>query len=240
MIDTKKFIEHESLAPLMEPLTSYLQRALETVRRGDQLVHGTDLEKYANAIMGRVSEIGNCFAAMRIAAHEISNLADRLPPKSATLYRYHYENYLLRLSGIFDRVCRLVGEAIRIPSNKLDSAGTNAIVLGVLSKRYPDIHQSLSEIQKLLDEQRIVRNTVAHAEAYSSRELGLYIALEEVAPQGIKLSDVAPLMKNHFVKEAGLLGFLMSDVEARIWALMDHLASIFHEQAAALEAHAKR
>lgn len=75
-------------------------------------------------------------------------------------------------------------------------------------------------------EKKNVRNEVAHSSAFSSRELGLYSAVEELEYDGVNKADVQPLMASHFSTEASLLGILAVQAEASLFSLVGELEPI--------------
>lgn len=196
------------------------------MQSGEKTFVATPLEIYAQAVWERVGEVDNCLESMRIAISEISTIASASPASAPKLYRYHYENFLLRLSGIVDRAYRVVGAVIEVPAKQLNTAGTNLVVRKAVEKKNLSIHASLLSLDKLLSEKKAMRNEVAHAAAYSSRELGLFTAAEHLKHSPLDQSQIQVLMKAHFTTEVGWLGVLTAQAEASVYCLIEELSPL--------------
>jgi hypothetical protein len=209
-------------------------KGLEAQQVGNRSFSATALEIYAEAVWERVGEVDNCLDAMRIAIEEISNLGKPSPgATAAVLYRYHYENYLLRLSGLLDRAHRLVGVVVGLSSSKLNSNRTNATVLTAVEKRHPKVHNSLLKLRAVQADKAQLRNSVAHATAYSTRELGLFTAAERLPKSPLDRTHIKGMMQAHFTTEVGWLGVLAVQSEAAIFLLLDELTPIICNRASA-------
>jgi hypothetical protein len=219
-------VEHPALKPLTEYLSAYLVKGLQAMESGNRTFVATPLEIYAEGVWERVGEVDNCLDAMRLAISEISKIAKNSPPSAARLYRYHYENYLLRLSGMLDRAHRVVGTVIGMPEKRLNSSATNVAVRKSVERASPMVHHSLLAIEALMAEKKATRNAVAHAAAYSSRELGLFTASEHLVKSPLDKTKIQELMTAHFATEVGWLGVLTVQSEAAIHKLLDELAPL--------------
>lgn len=225
-------VEHPALEPLRKPITSYLLKGLEAQRAGNRSFSATELEIYAEAVWERVGEVDNCLEAMRIAIEEIGKIGKSSTGKpAATLYRYHYENYLLRLSGLLDRAHRIVGVVVGFPASRMNSNGTNIAVLAAVEKCHPKVHNALRKLRALQADKAQLRNSVAHASAYSTRELGLFTAAERLPHTPLDKEHIEGMMQAHFTTEVGWLGVLTVQSEAAIHLLLNELTPIISNRA---------
>ena len=218
-------IDHPALSPLSPHMRTYVIKGLQELQAVGSVFVASRIEIYAAAVYERVGELDNCLESMRIAISEIAGLAKSATPTSKS-YRYHYENYLLRVTGLLDRALRLVGIALGMPTATVDSLHGNARVTEAVKHAHPEVHKALLALHTLVAEKKNVRNEVAHSSAFSSRELGLYSAVEHLEYKGVNKADVQPLMASHFSTEASLLGILTVQAEASLFSLVGKLEPI--------------
>ena len=119
-------VEHPSLAPLIPHLKTYAIKGLNELLTGSKVISATEAEFHASQVMERVGELDNTIAALRLAMEYIIDLASE--PINATVYRYHYENFLFRAVGAIDRSHRLVGASLRLDQEKYDATRGNMYV----------------------------------------------------------------------------------------------------------------
>lgn len=107
-------IDHPALSPLSPHMRTYAIQGLRELQAVGSVFVASGIEIYAAAVYERVGELDNCLESMRIAISEIVGLAKSATPMSKS-YRYHHENYLLRVTGLLDRAYRLVSIALGLP-----------------------------------------------------------------------------------------------------------------------------
>jgi len=218
-------IDHPSLKPLARHMQAYTTKGLRELQAGGSKFAASESEIYAAAVYERVGELDNCLDSMRIAISEIVSLA-KSPTPTSKPYRYHFENYLLRTTGLLDRAFRLVGITLGMPKSQIDNLQGNTRVRNVVKDSYPEIHRELLDFQVLMVERKDARNDVAHSTAFSSRELGLFTAVEHLKYEGVDQAEVESLMSRYFSTEASLLGLLTIQAEARLFQLIGQLESV--------------
>lgn len=212
-------IDHPSLQVLMPSLQRYIQKGLDKLSAGDKTFLGSALEIYAENVVARVSELDNAIAALRLTLNFVMDLSAQ-PAPAADIYRYHYENFVLRVIGFDDRAHRLVGSALLIDKSKLEGVGGNQIVRKQV-KNHPDIQAALEEVADAVKSYRGPRNELIHNAAYTSRELGLFQTIQQLGVDtgGI---DVHELARKHF---SGGAEEIMRTIEQLVDALA-HLLSV--------------
>lgn len=220
-------IEHPSLAQIGEELRSCLVKMLSEARGKPARVEVTSAEHRAHALFSRVAEVDNCLRSLRIAVAGIQAEATSLAP-DVEQYRYHVENYLLRLTGLYDRACRLAGTAIGMTSTQVDRQSGNSDVLRALKRLGAQSSLgTLGELKVLLEPHWDSRNVVAHAGEFSSREIGLFVAVSQVQLESVDSDDLQKLMTAHFRDGALDFGVLALQAEGLLYRLIDDLAPTF-------------
>lgn len=215
-------IDHPSLQPLLIPFRTYLVRGFHEMQSGSNRFVATSFEIFAADVYERVGELDNCLEGMRIAITEIVDIAKNQESRPKA-FRYHYENYLLRFPGLLDRAYRVAGTVVGVKRGKLDTIRTNSVVLNAVKIKFPAVHDRLIELQELLGDKKKIRNEVAHSKAFSSRELGLFMAVELLNYESVDLAQLRRLMAEHFSGEAGRLGILTVQAETKLYQLLDAL-----------------
>lgn len=216
------FIEHKSLKPLSSHMGAFLLKGFEGLKGEDANFFATPVEIFSSNVYGRVIELDNCLEAMRIAIFELNSIA-KSPTSSAKMFRYHYENYVLRLAGLLDRAYRLVGVVLEIPDAKLSKIGSNATVLKTSLDSVPPVHAQLLVLRELLAERSKARNDIAHSSVYSSKELGLFTVVEQIELSAIDPKQVHELRVHHFSTEIVDIDILTVRAEAALNKLLNLL-----------------
>jgi hypothetical protein len=112
-------IEHPALAEIREDLRTSLLKLLAQAKGQPTKVEVSAAELRAHGIFSRVAELDNCLRSLRHAVAGLNSEATSASPNTDQ-YRYHTENYLLRLTGLYDRACRLAGIAIGMSPQEVD------------------------------------------------------------------------------------------------------------------------
>lgn len=175
--------------------------------------------------MERVGELDNTIAALRLAMEYIIDLASE--PINATVYRYHYENFLFRAVGAIDRSHRLVGASLRLDPEKYDATRGNMYVQRYVSTSDPKVHAALIAIEQVVKNHKKLRNAVIHSTAFSSRELGLFSAIETIKPDFPPNVDPQKLMREHFSLSGVEIANVIDSLMRSIFALLDSLAPTY-------------
>ena len=221
------FLEHRAIQPLLPYMQKYLIKGMQEfkTRENGGKFKSTDREMYASQVIERVSELENCLKSLRLAMNFILDL-DKDQSDVTDLYRYHYENFLLRLSGILDRAYRLVGTSLLLDPDKLNKISANRFVAEAIAADYADLHRALTELSDAVAPHKEARNSIAHSEAYSTRELGLFTAVTSLNVELGEI-DIGKLMGHYFSEGGAGLARLVAEMVSRVEALLDALAPIY-------------
>lgn len=223
------FIEHKALTCILPHLQSYVLKGLQEVKLSGGSFKATDKEIYAANVLERVGELDNSVKSLRLAMSfvlDLNNTQDDAPD----LYRYHYENFLLRLTGIVDRAHRLVGTSLGLDSSKLENIGANQFVAKTLLSDYPKLYECLNRLTATAAKHKTSRNEVAHSKAFSSRELGLFSAVVSLDFEMGDKSQINELMDGYFSEGATELALLVDEMVMGIEALLDALIPIYEDR----------
>ncbi|WP_163912227.1 hypothetical protein [Pseudomonas frederiksbergensis] len=129
----KNLIDHPRLIVLLSHMHSYCERGLTNFVAGKKDFPVSAIETYATEVFNRVAEIDTALISLRLAWRFVTDLGSELQP-SPEIYRYHYENFVLRVIGLVDRAHRLVGASLLLPSKRYDGIGGNAFVQNATKK----------------------------------------------------------------------------------------------------------
>lgn len=218
-------IEHPALTANSEDLRTCLVKLLAHAKGGPVQVEVSSAEHRAHAIFSRVAEIDNCLRSLRIAIVGLQAEATS-PSPNVEQYRYHAENYLLRLTGIYDRACRFAGVAIGMTSQQVDRQSGNSDVLKTLTGfGVQNAAETLAKLKALLEPHWDNRNVVAHAGEYSSREIGLFVTIAQVKLESVSPDELHKLMAEHFRDGALDFGLLALQAEGLLYRLIENLAN---------------
>ncbi|WP_374491073.1 Cthe_2314 family HEPN domain-containing protein [Zoogloea sp.] len=222
------FIDHPVLKPLSPHLRTYAAKGLHEARVGGKSFRATALELYAANVFERVGELDSCVQSMRLAMFCILDLA-KTPEAETNVYRYHYENFILRLAGVVDRAHRLVGVSMRLKPKTFEKLGGNAVVAKHLRPNHPVILDRLGRIEAVASKKKGLRNDIAHSKAFSSRELGLFSAIELLEYTGVEAVEVKSLMGHYFTGGGSELAALIAESVTAVEQLLETLGPVFEE-----------
>lgn len=223
------FSQHRSMAMFLPHARQFLIKGLaefETKQNGGKF-SATDQERYTARVMERVDALDSCVQSLRLAMCFILDL-NKDATDAMAVYRYHYENFLLRLTGVVDRAHRLVGVSLELDAGKLNSIGSNPFVMKAVMTDHPALHGALKGLSDAVAAHKDARNAVAHSEAYSSRVLST-IAAATMVEQDLDLGgiDLKELAKHHFAEGGASLARLIAEMVSGVEALLDALEPIF-------------
>lgn len=179
------------------PLAKRLWKDLQPiVDRGladtNKPTHETAQESYAYEVFWRSASL----VEMLNALHEIIFYIERFPatrvyresgPTKPDWYRYHIENFHVRLKGVFDRALNLVGTVIgwdeggERPSIK--KLSRHELLTG------SETITHLSALGNVVRESRELRNMIVHENSYSDRDLRQLSALTLALHHKLEMSS---------------------------------------------------
>ncbi|MEQ6327071.1 Cthe_2314 family HEPN domain-containing protein [Pseudomonas chengduensis] len=219
-------VDHPALLPLQPHLHEYLQKGLEKLTKEKSNFPASALEIYAESVFQRVSELDNLISSLRIALNFILELTDKTP-NAEKIYIYHYENFLIRLSGAVDRTHLLVGTSLILPPSNLEKIGANEFVLKQTAAKYPKIHSALKNVKKIALPHKNTRNEIAHSKNFSTRELGLFSAINTLKFKIAEEGTLEELMNHYFSSGGAELAKLLHECITKINDLITELTPIY-------------
>ena len=220
-----KLIEHPSLSSLLPHCQSYVSKALSARNNNFE---ATDIEIYSASILEKIAELDSAITSLRMANGFILDLVSASDTASDA-YRYHYENFLLRSMGIYDRSSRLVGASLALKPKDYEGLGGNAYVRKYADQGFPKIAAVLVIIENTLKSYRKPRNEIIHSKAFSSREIGLFSAIEFLDFDPPSDIDVRGLMSDYFSVNASEIAVVISDLVKALTKLLDLLAQLYED-----------
>lgn len=222
-------INHQSLIVLSPYMQSFCKKGLQAITSGQQGSVFSKLEIYVASIWDRISELDNSLSGLRMALRLVEEVGAQCSPKPE-VYRYHYENFVLRVIGCFDRAYRLVGSALLIDKKRLEGNGGNSVVKKYVQVNHADIYAALEEVGRGVEKYREPRNELIHNSAYLSRELML-IQNAKLLRMDAKGLDVDFVAREYFLDMSKEMEQTIDDLFNALNNLIDVLAPIFFEHA---------
>lgn len=216
----RPLIGHALLRTFNHDLVPGLQKMLEARRVGCAPEPLTSAEQRAWDVLIRAGEIDNCLSSLRIAILGIRAQAAS-PVPDVDEHRYHVENFLLRLTGLYDRACRFVGIVLGMEAQLIDQAGGNRAVINAARTSRGHTTAVLFELKTLFDPYWTQRNVVAHAAEFSNRDLGIFAGLARLEVDGVDPVVVAQLMGTNFSATATEFSRVVDDAETILHHLVD-------------------
>jgi hypothetical protein len=214
-------MEHAGLRCLEPHFQRYTIKGLEAVSAGRVSAKATAVEYFAQAVYGRVGELDNTLAALRLVVRFLDDLR-QLPDPEPEIYRYHYENFIFRGIGAVDRAFLLVADALLLSKR---ARKTNQLIAEHVQK-HTQVHEALLRVKDTMEAYRESRNVVIHDSAYSSRELGMLSGIRQL---GIELGDTetALLGQAVFGTGADAVTQAIAELEVSLHSLMCALQPVF-------------
>lgn len=175
-ISENELVSHPGLAPLRPYMQTYCEKGLRAFI-DKKAFSVSAVESYSMSVLGKVSELDNSIVSLSLACRFILDLAREESPKAA-VYRYHYENFVLRVVGVVDRAYRLAGQSLLLPSSKVNAVRGNFFVQQHVQSEHPGVCAALQELVTVVDAYKGPRNELIHEAAYSDKSLGVFDAIE--------------------------------------------------------------
>jgi len=222
------FIEHNSLKVLSPHLREFVQKGFGVMKLGGKKFTACEVEIYAANIFEKAGELDNCIKFLRLAIAFILDIKVETP-NVADVYRYHYENFVLRLTGIVDRAHLLVGASLCLNPADFERSGGNKFVSKKVVNDHPIIHKCLENIVFVASDYKLTRNKIAHSSEFSSRELGLFNAIEFLNIEVEEEVGVHDLMNDYFSDGGAELAVLVDKATNNVHELLTALNPIYEQ-----------
>jgi len=220
--DTLK--NHHSLEILLPYVKSHHIKGFKALDSGEKKFSASVIEIYATEILERTSEFDNSLHGLQLAIQYVVQLSMESDPEPET-YRYHYENFVLRVIGCADRAYRLTGSALLIEKSKLESISGNRVVEQHV-KNHSEIFNALTGVLAAVRDYRGPRNELIHNSAYSSRALFLFKNIKRLRIDTGSI-DVNSLARTHFSTEAQQMTKTLEEIVGAATSLLNALQPIF-------------
>src|SRR5262249_51534069 len=143
-------------------------------------------------------------------------------------YRYHYENFVLRVIGLDDRAHRFVGSALALDRAEVESIKGNQIVRRHTKTHFPAVQSALLGVSEAVKDYRKTRNELIHNAAFSSREIGLLLSVRHFALD-IGNIDVSGLAWEYISDGRREIDATRERLAEVLASLLDTLAPIFSD-----------
>lgn len=221
----KNLVDHPSLVVLFPHMHSYCEKGLTHHLEGKDRFQVSAIETYATGVFSRVDELDTALVSLRLACRFVTELGSE-PSPSPAIYRYHYENFVLRVIGLVDRAHRLVGASLLLPSEKYEAMGGNSFVQKATKTKHPKLFSALGAVANAVNSYRGPRNELIHSSAYSSRELGIFVGIEQFNVDTGSV-DVNELKREYSSAGAAEIERTIRQLMATLTALLDELGPAF-------------
>ncbi|WP_458717966.1 Cthe_2314 family HEPN domain-containing protein [Pseudomonas gregormendelii] len=221
----KDLIDHPSLVVLFPHMQSYCTKGLTKHIEGKDSFTASSIEIYANGVFTRVDELDTALVSLRLACRFVTELRSE-PTPSTAIYRYHYENFVLRVIGLVDRAHRLVGASLLLPSEKYEAMGGNTFVQKATKTKHPELYSALGAVAEAVNSYRGPRNELIHSSAYSSPELGVFIGIEQFSVDTGSV-DLNELKRDYSSAGAAEIEETIGRLVAALTTLLDELGPAF-------------
>lgn len=220
------FIEHKALSPFLPHVREYVMKGLNEVSTPGSKFKASTLEMYAADVLERVGELDSSVKSLRMAVNFITNL-NQTDKDATDVYRYHYENFLLRLTGTVDRAYRLVGTSLQLNPARYERPGGNRFVSDDVSSGFPTLYSCLQSIGAIAAKHKGPRNEVAHSKAFATRELGLLSAAEKLQLTDEESKHIIELTKDYFSEGTSELTDVIAEIIQAIKNLLAALEPLY-------------
>jgi hypothetical protein len=226
---TRTLSDHPGLQVLLPYYGSYARKGMEAFRSEKRRFKASTVEEYAAGVFARVTELDNALGALRLTAGFVTELGTQSSP-GPDIYRYHYENFVLRVIGIVDRAHRLVGAALLLDRKKFEGTTGNQYVQQQI-KSDAELSMALRGVVQAVKSYKGPRNELIHAAAFNTPELGLFLTVHQV---GLDVGDidVDGLAREHFAQGGKEIAMTIVQLETLLATLLDVLAPQFSTAAA--------
>lgn len=221
----KTLIDHPSLVVLFPHMQSYCTKGLTNHIEGKDSFTVSTIETYASGVFARVDELDTALVSLRLACRFVTELGSEPTPNPA-IYRYHYENFVLRVMGLVDRAYRLVGASLLLPSERYEAMGGNTFVQKATKTQHPELYSALGAVVEAVNSYRGPRNELIHSSAYSSRELGIFMGIEQFSVDTGSV-DLNELKRDYSATGAAEIEETIGRLVATLTTLLDMLGPAF-------------
>lgn len=217
--------DHPALQVLQPHFQSYARKALTAVKSGDHAFKASAVEIYAQDVFDRASELDTALSGLRMSLDFIVALDSQEEP-DPKVYRYHYENFVLRSIGLVDRAHQLVGYAFLMDKAKVNAIGGKRYVQSKIDSDYSNVLTALKRVEQEVEDYRARRNDLIHSSALSTRELNLFMALRHFDMDAGD-NDVDTLARSYFSLGAQEISAVISGLVETLTSLLLALAPMF-------------
>ncbi|MGY2167856.1 hypothetical protein [Pseudomonas gingeri] len=217
--------DHSCLKILFPHMHSYALKGLAVQMGKEEVFSPTAIEQYSVDVLGKISELDGALVSLRLAYRFIVELGAADEP-SPDIYRYHYENFVLRTMGVVDRSYRLVGASLLLDAKRYEAVGGNRYVQGEISKKFSEVRAAVCVVERVVRKYKAPRNELIHSSAYTTRELGVFESIKnfDIDVGGV---DVEGLKRGYSLKGAREVYTTIVKLTEALICLLDALSTIY-------------
>lgn len=194
--------EHPKIKQFFPLVTESLSKGLKALSNGDNSYEASAIEKYAQEVFCRVSEIDNAFKSMSIT---IEYLKQKNYEKSeynfSEHHAFHIENFLLRLTSVVDRAYLLAGSTMLMENQKIEKLGGKHKIHKEIIDFSTNSEEILNKMEDTIDHLRTPRNKVAHQAGFSSKNLCVLQTIENSESESISIRQITDIMSYEQIKD---------------------------------------
>ena len=147
--------QHPKIKQFFPLVTKSLSRGAKAFSNGEKSYEASAIEKYAQDIFSRVSEIDNAFTKMSITIEYLKKSCyDNSDYSFSDHHSFHVENFLLRLTSVVDRSYLLAGSTMLMENHNIEKLGGNKTVSHELKSFSPGSYEILKKMEKEINHLR--------------------------------------------------------------------------------------
>ncbi|MFZ8142773.1 Cthe_2314 family HEPN domain-containing protein [Alteromonas macleodii] len=195
--------EHPKVKQFFPLITESLSKGLNALSDGESNYEASAIEKYAQDIFSRVSEIDNAIKSMSIAIEYLKQKNYENSEYSFSEHHtFHVENFLLRLTSVVDRSYLLAGSTMVMENHIIEKLGGKRKVSSKLLDFSPRSEAILRKMDDAIEHLRSPRNKVAHQAGYSRKSLCVLQTIENSEAESISVREITDIMSYDQIKDA--------------------------------------
>ncbi|MDP2523834.1 Cthe_2314 family HEPN domain-containing protein [Neptunomonas phycophila] len=194
--------EHPKIKQFFPLVTASLSRGVKALSNGEKSYEASAIEKYAQDVFSRISEIDNSFKNLSITVEYLKQKTyENSKYNFSEHHSFHIENFLLRLTSVVDRSYLLAGSTMLMENHKIEKIGGNRKVNQKLSDFSPASAEILKKMESEIDHLRTHRNKVAHQAGFSSKNLCVLQTIENAESECISVREITDIMTYDQIKD---------------------------------------
>ncbi|NOI53484.1 hypothetical protein F0248_10380 [Vibrio crassostreae] len=194
--------EHPKIKQFFPLVAASLSRGVKALSNGEKSYEASAIEKYAQDVFSRISEIDNSFKNLSITIEYLKQKNyENSNYNFSEHHSFHIENFLLRLTSVVDRSYLLAGSTMLMDNHNIEKLGGNRKVNQKLSDFSPASAEILKKMESEIDHLRTPRNKVAHQAGFSNKNLCVLQTIENAESESISVREITNIMTYDQIKD---------------------------------------